>query len=52
MPIRDEFDLDVRLGEPIELGIMRGTPPTTEQCPDSHAVTCGGPCCDRSFSCL
>jgi hypothetical protein len=47
--VPDDFDLDVRFGEPVQPAI--GVP-TTETIHESHVNTCGGACCARSFSCL
>jgi hypothetical protein len=42
----DEFDLDVRLGEPLEpgSGLVASGPRTDDPCVDSHHVSCGTQC--------
>jgi hypothetical protein len=49
----DQFDLDVRFGEPVPAD-RNGFPPTTnsDTCTDSHMATCGSACCNKSRSCL
>ena len=41
----DEFDLDVRLGQPQRLdGLAAIVPRTDDDCVDSHHATCGDYC--------
>lgn len=48
----DEFDLDVRLGEPQRLdGLAAIGPRTDDDCVDSHHATCGTACPSQIVHC-
>jgi hypothetical protein len=51
----DEFDLDVRIGEPSDFAGPQAFSLLTnsEACVDSHCATCGSACCrPRTESCF
>ena len=47
----DEFDLDVRLGEPLRIGVTGIRPQTEGNCTDSGYATCGDYCPTKPAKC-